>query len=222
MLAFFRAHPDFVVDEKDRVRLARSTDYREVLGAAEQVLVDSLRSSASGLMDRESFARACEARGLNPNTFAVFTTYSPIVEHVGPGIWGLRGVKVDPAEVEALREALALKPKERRIIDHGWTENGELWLAVRLPGAWSSRVFMLPAAVAPYVAGRRFLAKTKTGEDAGTLTINDEGNCWGFARHLTRSGADEGDVLVVTFDLPGETATVDLIGEGEPLEPVVG
>jgi hypothetical protein len=222
MLAFFRAHDGFKVNDQDRVELATPTDYRDVLGAAEQTMVEVLRASPTGLLDRESFARACEGRGLNLNTFSVFTTYSPILEHVGQSIWGLRGVRVDPAALDALREVLALKPRERRVIDHGWTSEGRLWIAVRLPGAWSSRIFMLPSSIAPYVAGRHFPAKARSGAESGTIGVNEAGNCWGFASFLSRSGADEGDVLVVTFDLTKETAILDLLGDEEPLESLVG
>ena len=57
---------------------------------------------------------------MNENTFSVFSTYSPIVEHPGTGLWTLRAVHVDPAAVEAVRAENALRPRQKKIVDYGW------------------------------------------------------------------------------------------------------
>jgi hypothetical protein len=80
-----------------------------------------------------------------------------------PGtMWGLRGVHIDPVEVEGLREKLSMRPRERRVVDYGWTDPSNLWLAVRLPNLTAvSFTQGIPVAILPYVASRQFRARTK-------------------------------------------------------------
>jgi len=217
MLAFYKANQAFHVDELGNVSFGTPLDYRQVLGATEQIIVDVLRTSPTGLMDRETLWRECEARGLNANTLSIWATYSPILEHVSTSIWALRGIRVDPAALEALRKALALRPRERCVIDYGFTpEEGKIWLAARLPAVGVSlNAIGIPAAIAPYLLGRRFRELGPSGENTGTIVINEAGGCWGFSRFLRRVGADEGDVLIMTFDLRKETAELRTSGEEE-------
>ena len=93
--------------------------------------------------------------------------------HVGTDMWSLRGTKVDAAAVEALREANAARPNERRIIDHGWTERGELWLAARLPEDPSHFVLGIPSPIRRFVAGREFPASDENGVTAGPVPVNN-------------------------------------------------
>ena len=131
---FFRQHPEFDIDEKGRALSTEKLDYRKELGPAEQVFVDAIRSTPSSVLDRQSLLRECRERGLKDNSFSVITTYSPILSHVDLNIWTLRGIDVNPAAVEALRAVNALRPREKRLQDYGWTTDGNIWIATRVPG----------------------------------------------------------------------------------------
>src|SRR5439155_6115113 len=122
----------FTVEEDGRIGSVVPLDYRVELGPTDRMLVDVLRASPSGVLDRASFESGCLVRGMNQNTFSVYTTYSPVLEHLGTDIWALRGVRVDPAAVEAVRRANAQRPREPRVQDYGWTGEGDLWMGVRL------------------------------------------------------------------------------------------
>ena len=130
-------------------------------------------------------------------------------------MWSLRGTKVDPTAVEALRVANAARPREKRIIDHGWTEGGDLWLAARLPEFSSKFVLGVPSTIRRYVSGRGFPATDELGLPAGTIHVTDEGTSHGYASFLTRRGADADDILLVAFQLTKGTATVRLIDDEE-------
>jgi hypothetical protein len=119
--AFYRANPEFRVDEGGLVSSIEFLDYREELAKTERILVIALRSSPTCLLDRATFMEACVDRGMNENTFSIYSTYSPIIEHLGVDLWTLRGVHVDPAAVEMIRESNATRPRQKRIVDHGWT-----------------------------------------------------------------------------------------------------
>lgn len=219
--AFYKANPDFEVGPDGLVASRQPLDFREELAETEIIMVMTLRSSPSCLLDRASLLRGCLERGMNENTFSVYSTFSPIIEHLGIDLWTLRGVRVDPAAVEALRAANAARPRERRLIDHGWTAGGLLWVAARLPGSVSLSVVGIPSAVRRFLAGREFVALSEQGSIAGTIRVSPEGACWGFAPFLRRSGADENDTLVIEFDVTKGVATLRL-GSDEILEEYTG
>jgi hypothetical protein len=119
-----------------------------------------------------------------------------------------------------LRQANALRQKEKRVLDHGWTADGQHWVATRLPSAHSgSFVFGMPGAIKRYLAGRQFVAKDDDGIDHGSVRINDEGSSYGFGPFLRQRGADEGDILIAEFDLNGRIALLRL-GDDELLEEI--
>ena len=218
MRAYYLAHPEFLIDENDLVKPIEPLDYRVELAMNDATLVDVLRSSPACVLDRSTFASECERRSMNMNTFSLYLTYSPIITHLGTDIWSLRGVQVDPTAVEAVRVANALRPREKRMLDHGWTSDGQLWVATRIPGSHlPNLVFTIPGAIKPYLAGRQFEAKDEDGVIHGAIRINSEGMSYGFTPFLRQRGADEGDILVTEFDLGGSQALLK-IGDDDLLE----
>jgi hypothetical protein len=197
---FFETHPGFSLDESDYVHSNEDLDYRNELGATEQLLVEVLRSSPACVLDRSSFLNNCLRKGMNANTFSVFLTYSPIISHRGLDVWSLRGVQVDPAAIEAVRSANAERPREKRALDHGWAENGNLWLAFRMPSHLEAPVLGVPAAALPFLGGRDFKAFDSEGTSCGTIRLSRSVS-YGYGPFLRRSGADEDDILIAEFDL---------------------
>jgi hypothetical protein len=212
LVEFYRAHPEFTVEHEEKVGTVNALDYRVELGSTEQAFVEVLRTAPAGVLDRASFESGVLDRGVNANTFSVYTTYSPIIDHLGLDMWTLRGVQIDPAAIEALRQANAQRPRERRVQDYGWTPDGRLWLAVRVART-SSFVVGIPAAIAGYVIDRRFPAKAADGSQVGEVVVSENSTSWGYGPFLTRMGADEGDVLRIEFDLVDETAHLRVGGD---------
>jgi hypothetical protein len=153
---------------------------------------------------------------MNPNTFSQYLSSSPVIAHLGTDLWSLRGIRVDPASVEVLRQANAARPREKRIIDHGWKVTGDLWFAARLPELQSPLVLGVPSAIRRYVAGRSFPATDEQGLSAGTVRLNADGTAsYGYSAFLARCGADQDDILLVAFRLTEGTVTLQLIGDEE-------
>jgi hypothetical protein len=194
-------------------------DYRVELALNDSILVDVLRSSPASVMDRASLAEECARRSMNMNTFNIYLSYSPVIVQLGMDVWSLRGVRVDPTEVEAVRQANALRVREKRIVDHGWTADGRLWLGARIPAAHEAAAMIvnMPGTIRHYVAGREFEARDEDGILHGAICVNNEGSSWGFSRFLRQRGADEGDILVIEFDLANNVAALRL-GDDEVLE----
>lgn len=221
LLEYLRGHPSFVVNSDGFVRYARPLDYRNELPASEQIVVQALGESPSGVLDRPSFQDACASRGLNRNTFAMLTSYSPILESLGFGLWILRGRHVDPAVVEMLRKMSSERPRERRVVDYGWTSDGRLWVAVRLPEDPTSVLPHVPSTISRFLTSPEYVARTEAGVECGRVRIYENGNSSGYAPFLRQAGADEGDILLAEFDLSALSAVLRLTDE-EQLEQLVG
>jgi hypothetical protein len=210
MARFFEQHPEFRLDGDGNVCPVESIDYHKELGSIEASFVEILRASPACVLDRSTLAKACTRKGVNQNTFSLFLTYSAVIEHLGTDLWSLRGVRVDPAAVEAVRVANAVRPKERRILDHGWDEAGRLWLAIRIPAEYSSLVCGVPSVLRHLVAGRQFTATDETGTPFGSVRIQDDGVSLGYGSFLKTKGADEDDILLASFDLVRSTVILQL------------
>lgn len=211
----YRLHPEFSIDAAGLVGSVGQLEYRSELSATERVLLEVLRSSPACLLDRSSLAKTCSQLGMNPHTFSQYLSSSPVIAHIGTDMWSLRGVRVDPAAVEALREANATTPVRKRIIDHGWSKSGELWLAARLPEVPSNFVLGIPSAIRRFVVGREFPATDEHGLAAGTVRVNTEGMSYGYGPFLARRGADTDDILLICFRLTGGGASMRLIDDEE-------
>ena len=209
MTAFYTAHPEFVVRDDGSVESSMPLDYRDTLGDVEQVFVGVLRAAPTGLMDRSELDQAVTGRGVNPSTFSVFTSYSPILDHPAVNVWCLRGHPVDPAKLEALLAVVATRSRQRRTLAYGWDEEGGLRLTVVI-GNVSSPVIGIPSSIVRYVAGRQFSARTQEGTSAGVVAVDEGGASWGYGPFLRRRGAEMGDALTLCFDLVTERVTLIL------------
>lgn len=205
----------------DDVSPTRALDYRQELGENEHLMVDALRSSPTGVLDRRSLAEGCIARGMNENTFNVYTSYSSIVEHIGTDLWKLRGAEVDPAAVEAVRSANKLRTKERRVFGFEWAEDGKLRLAFRVGGrAADSAVFGCPSTIQRFLADSKFECQVKgTRQTCGKVGMAKQGTIYGFKPFIQRYGLDENDVLLAEFDINSHVVLLS-IGYDELLDDV--
>ncbi len=212
---FYRLHPEFSIDASGLVGTVGHLDYGVELNPTERILLEVLRSSPACLLDRNSLSRSCSELGMNPHTFSQYLSSSPVISHAGTDMWSLRGTRLDPAAIEALREANAARPFEKRIIDHGWSESGDLWLAARLPELPSTFVLGIPSVIRRFVAGREFPATDEHGMAAGTVRVNAEGTSYGYGPFMARRGADTDDILLISFRITEGIATLRLIDDEE-------
>lgn len=123
-------------------------------------------------------------------------------------------MQVDPAAVEAVREQNQLRPRENRLLDFGWSPEGKLWIAWKLPGNKSGLVLGVPGAIRRYLSNLAFQAVAKEGErDCGQIAVNDGGSSYGYGRFLRYSGADEGDTLLAEFDLSQRGVSLSIVDD---------
>ncbi len=221
LAAFYATNPAFVVEDDGQISSAVLLDYRKELGLTEQVFVEVLRTTPTCMLDRQSFIKECGERGVNLNTVNAMLTFSPIIQRVDTGIWGLRGVHVDPVTVTMMRESLGARTRERRTYDYGWAPNGNLWIAARLPSILASYTLYIPSVIGPFLYKRRFPVQSEDGSTEGIIVVDDRGMSWGYGPFLSRHGADENDILLVEFDLVHERVILKLETEEFLDEPFV-
>ncbi|MEW6217828.1 MAG: hypothetical protein AB1543_09145, partial [Candidatus Bipolaricaulota bacterium] len=195
-------------------------DYLREIRGPEQVMADVLRSSPSAVLDRSSFLDGCLSRGMNENTFNVYTTYSPILEHIGTDLWKLRGTVVDPAAVAAVRSANKARPKTKRLLGHGWRE-GYLWIAVRLPKhGRKALVVNCPPATHRFLLGKEFRCFDKVTQRLhGSLMVDTHGASYGYTSFIQEYGLDEDDVLLAEFNTRDCTVMLS-VGEDDLLDDI--
>ena len=121
---------------------------------------------------------------------------------------------MDAAAMEALRDVVATRTRERRTVKYGWEDDGTLSLTVVI-GNVSSPVIGVPSAIVRYVAGRHFSAVTQDESPVGTVVVDEKGTSWGYGPFLRRRGAETGDVLTIRFDLTSDHAVLTLTDSGD-------
>jgi hypothetical protein len=218
--AYLQSHPDYRVhDGCVEAKVPRTVD--EQLAEAERVMYEVFEEAGGGVLDRRSFIEGCIRKGINENTASTYTTYSPIIEHLGKDLWKLRGRSVDATLVEAVRQSNQERSRERRCIHFGWTSRGTLSVAWVLPWQTSSLALGIPGAISRYLCGRSFDARNSvTGKPCGKVVVTEEGTSYGYSPFLRHVAAEAGDVLVANFDSSSsevglEMSDINTIGDGE-------
>lgn len=180
-----------------------------VLAGVDAQLADVL-SRNWGVMRRTELEKACVLGGMNRSTFYVYLDYSPIICRYVPGVYGLRGVPVQPGVIEQLA-AKGRRRNTRVLVDHGWTSDGYVWIGLRLsPSLISSGVFAAPAGLRSILDGHYSLT-TPDHAQIGTIVIQSENpTAWGLSPLFRRRGGEPGDYLLLVFDLAKQSATASL------------
>jgi len=213
LLEFSDQHSDLGV-EGDVVVTTKDVDWRSRIGS-ESVLVDVIKSDPKLVMTRQELKSKTVQRGINENTFNVWTTYSPYLKHLGPNIWGIRGVQPKSKDIELLRSNS--NKRQKRVLDHEWLPNGRFRLVVKLPSesSLSSFVVGIPSSESAFLWGNSFDIMSGSGSAFRKVKIASGGTAYGFGPLLRRLGAEEGDIMVADFDLTDSKVYIDVFLESE-------
>lgn len=216
--AYLQGHPDYLVrDGHVEARIRRHVE--DQLADAELAMVEVFEEAGGGVLDRRSFVEGCVRKGINANTVSVYTTYSPIIEHVGVDLWKLRGRVVDAATVEAVRQSNQERSRERRCIHFGWTSRGTLSIAWVLPWQFSSLALGIPGAVSRYLCGQTYEAYNgATDKPCGTVAVTEDATSYGYSPFLRHVAAEAGDVLMADFDVAASKVSLAITDVGTVID----
>jgi hypothetical protein len=206
LLEFCREMPGIRIDG-DRIISDPPRDWKKALTGVEAKLVNVLLTHGP-VMERGAMEDLCVAGGMNRFSFHAFVSWSPVITQFGHSVYGLLGTEVSPQRVDELLVQRRTNRLNHRVLEnHGWTDDGKVWLGYRLSKAASTyAVITVPAALKKVGRGR-FRLLAPDGSTIGTLATKD-GRAWGLGAFLRQQAAGIGDHIILTLDLENCTAVV--------------
>jgi len=177
----------------------------QVLGAVEETFRRIL-SEQGPAMVRLELEAACRAAGINQHTFDIYLGYSPIIARLGREVYALVGADIAPGAIAAL---VSDTRRQKVLQDHGWTDGGEPWIGYKLSKAnLGGSPFSIPAGFKGLIAGE-YTLYTSDQALVGPIHVTTD-RISGLLKFLSRRGGDEGDALIVRFNLLSKVAVAEL------------
>jgi hypothetical protein len=208
ILKAFCSNLPFCRVENDYVITSAPLAVAETLGDIERCYYDILRENES-VMRLNALREKSLERGMNINSFYQYLTYSPIIYRVAPEIYALRGAEIPPGLIEEISRP---EVRETVLLEHGWYEDGRVWISYRLNiSNMRSGVFSLPASLKNIVSGHYLMQSSRT--EAQTSIFADGETLTGLHRPVAIRGGEAGDVIIITFDLRQGTAEIRFAAE---------
>ena len=173
-------------------------------------LMISILDQYGPVMDGESFARRSVDAGVNPVSFYIYRTNSPLISALGKGVYAKVGAEVVPGTIE---DIIGRRNAAPRVSEHGWTQAGRLWFGFELS---------LQTMTAGGIRIVSFVANLVQGEwnvylpddtRYGSVTCKDS-FIWSFRKTFALLGAEAGDLAAFEFDLQKRTVHVRVGGPG--------
>lgn len=175
----------------------------EVLIGIEKIFYTILKENGP-VMQREDLERMCLASGVNRISFYLYLSQSPIITKYANGIYGLRGAKIPPGYLASM---VSKKERKKILQDYGWTNDRRIWVALKLSNnTITSGVFSAPSAMKQYLQGS-YKLKTADNDLLGDLSVK-ENMGWSLKPFFRRKGAEEGDDVVIVFDIRSRDAII--------------
>jgi hypothetical protein len=199
ILLFFEHQNGFRVDN-EMIYAEEVLDYREQLGNVERAIVEATMNSPTGVLRRNDIIRECSRRGINENSVSLYTSYSPVIQHVAQETFKLVGKEIAASALSAHQAALSQKIRTKTILLSDW-KDGRIRLCVRCPEQVHTMVVGAPAAFRNFLKERSFEAYDLDEKLVGTITSNNRGSMWGMAPFCTANGIEENDILSIEFDI---------------------
>lgn len=209
MATFLQQSPYFVVTD-GLVSPVVELDYHAVHGEVAASIIDVLKASPFGVMDRASLYEACTSAGISLHTVTVWTSYAEWMEGFDTNVWGLRGSNPNPAVVAEVKKAAKTRhASEAHETRWSWSPEGAIILTMDVStSARTTGTFAFDAQF-PAIVGSRKFTLLQDNMAIGELSTSGEHMwTWGWHKAYAATGAKAGDVLQVTLDLATGMATV--------------
>jgi hypothetical protein len=199
--------------EDTTVAASESLDADQILSESEQIIVKVFKEHGA-VLQKSKFEQLCVHAGMNPHSFSILLSYSPIVCRHAAGVYGLRGAEVPLGLVESLIPKRTSRSK--LLLDYAWTNERNIQIIYKVShGTLSNGIVSVPAALKAFLQGR-FTLVAGDNSRIGTLVVKD-GSAWGLGPFFSRRGGEPGDYLSIVFDLSRRCALVQ-IGDEDSIE----
>ncbi|HJU11255.1 MAG TPA: hypothetical protein VJ728_10280, partial [Candidatus Binataceae bacterium] len=148
------------------------------------------------VMHGEELAERCVEQGINPISFYIYRSLSPVVATLGQGIYCKVGVDVPPGTIEQI---LSRRKSTVRSSDHGWLPNGNLWFGFEMTRiVLTSGSIRLASFVSDLVQGN-WAIRLADGQPSGEV-ICRESFIWSFRGAFVTAGIEPEDFIALEFD----------------------
>jgi hypothetical protein len=190
--------------------LIRNTNLQEgnLLSGNERLLVEAFRTKGR-ILSREDLEKVCiDEYGLNPTSFYIYLSFSPLITRLSRGIYCLIGSAVNPGQIEAIERQ---RRGESKTLEYGWASDGKLWCACPLSRiAIHSGAMRLPQFVSNLVEGEWPIVHGNK-EPSQSLKIKNA-FIVGLRKPLYENGAEPGDLCLFVFDIGRRSVELQLGG----------
>jgi len=178
------------------------------LSGNEKILVEAFRTKGT-VLSREDLEEICiEKYGLNPTSFYIYLSFSPLITRLSRGIYCLVGSAVNPGQIEAIERQ---RRSESKTPEYGWTSDGKLWCAFLLSRVTiHSGGMRVPQFVSELVEGEWSIIHGKS-EPIGSLKVKNN-FIVGLRKSLYENGAEPGDLCLLIFDMGRRRVELQLGG----------
>jgi hypothetical protein len=176
------------------------------LSVNEKIIVEAFKTKGF-VLSREQLEEACIGEyNLNPTSFYIYLSFSPLITRLATGVYSLVGTAVSPGEIEAVERQ---RKTNSKTTEYGWDVDGKLWFACALSRiSIHSGTIRVPQFVSNLVEGDWPVAHAN-GPLAGSLKV--KGNfLLGLRKSLYEDGAEPGDFCLLRFDMTNRKADFQL------------
>jgi hypothetical protein len=196
------------IDGDAIVRVPDLAQWDLVLSPNETILVDVLRSHGP-VLGREQFLEYCRERGMNEDTFNLFTSHSVILNLIAPGMYALVGATIPAGTIDAVGRLSSNNNPAKA--DHGCLSDGRIFLSWKLDSnTMRSGVLRVPEPMNASVEGE-FRLKTIANRELGCIQVFQRA-CWDVRRLLQYACSEAEDTLVIVLNLRDYNA-IGILGD---------
>lgn len=207
--AFCAWHEQFVVDD-DELSATVPLDLNSELGVEAALLVEVIRMSPNGVLDRTSLMETAEAFGMNLSTVSVYLSFHPAFVQLDRNAWTVRGTQVASDVVATVQgQARARSLMENHDFRTGVTPNDHPCVMLAVTSNFRLTGVLLRRWLPPGTPSTRYELTDARGEPCGTAVYNDEtGFTHGLGTYVRRFGLRVGEYVYMCADPDEETASV--------------
>lgn len=207
--AFCEWHDQFAVDDNE-LSATVPLDLNAELGVEAALLVELIRMSPNGVLDRTSLMETAEAFGMNLSTVGVYLSFHPAFVQLDRNAWTVRGTQVASDVVATVQgQARARSRTENRDFRAGVTPNGRPWVMLAVTSNFRLTGVLLRRWLPAGTLSTKFELTDGRGEPCGAAVYNDEtGFTHGFGIYVRRFGLRVGEYVYVCADPDEETASI--------------
>lgn len=189
----------------EKIFVPKPLNAKEILSNTEYLIL-RVFTEHGPVLQKSKLEPLCLAAGMNPHSFLIYLTYSPLICRHAPGVYALRGADIPVGLVESMIPKRSSTAK--LLIDYGWVENKIYILYKISAGTLANGIVSIPSALKKFVQGKFGLVAAE-GLEIGTIVARNN-SAWGLGPFFTRRGGEPGDYLSIVFDLGQRVATVQV------------